>query len=154
MTDFNINAKSPPYLGLVNEVARKNLTQLPQSNKISTINAERADNLEKRQGIASETPPSDPLSKMPKEKLDKTISQLNSSLQNIQRNLEFSVDEDIGRIIINVKDRETDEVVRQIPTEEVLELAKNLHAASERLSERIDSGTQTTTEGVFLSAKV
>ncbi len=154
MTDFNINAKSPPDLGLVNEVARKNLTQLPQSNKISTINAARADNLEKRQGIASETPPSDPLSKMPKEKLDKTISQLNSSLQNIQRNLEFSVDEDIGRIIINVKDRETDEVVRQIPTEEVLELAKNLHAASERLSERIDSGTQTTTEGVFLSAKV
>jgi flagellar protein FlaG len=151
MTDFNINAKSPPDLSLVNEVTRKNLTQLPQSNKISTIST---DNSEKRQEISSETLPSDPLSKMPKEKLDETISQLNSSLQNIQRNLEFSVDEDIGRIIINVKDREADEVVRQIPTEEVLELAKNLHAASERLSESIDSGSQAPTEGVFLSAKV
>jgi len=151
MADFNINSKLPG-LGTINGFVRENLVQPLQNSQ----KAESKDNvgLEKRQEIASEKSPAQVVKEMPKEELDEAISQLNDSLQNVQRNLEFSVDKDAGRIVINVTDKETDEVVRQIPSEEVLELAKNLHAASERLSEPNESHSQPTAEGVFLRTSV
>lgn len=42
------------------------------------------------------------------------------------RELEFRVDEDTGRTIITVRNKETGEVVRQIPSEEVIALARLL----------------------------
>jgi flagellar protein FlaG len=36
------------------------------------------------------------------------------------------VDEDLGRIVVKVMDHETKEVIRQIPADEVLQLAKRL----------------------------
>jgi len=94
--------------------------------------------------------------------LDDTVTQLNDSLQNIQRNLEFSVDKDAGQIVINVRDKETDEIVRQIPSEEVLELAKNLHKISKQASEKLDEqiskrseySTGVGNEGVFFKSIV
>ena len=156
MTDFNMNAKLPG-LGAVNGFVRENLVQ-PLQNSQKTESKDKVES-EKRQEIASKKSPADivntlDVKEMPREELDDTISQLNDSLQNVQRNLEFSVDKDAGRIVINVKDKETDEVVRQIPSEEVLELAKNLHAASERFNERSESRSQPVADGVLLRTKV
>ena len=58
--------------------------------------------------------------------LNQAVKQLNDFAQDIQRDLEFSVDDDTGRTVIRVYDSKTDELIRQIPNEEVLELAKNL----------------------------
>lgn len=152
MTDLNMNAKLPG-LDAINGFVRDNLVKpLQSSQKADTKEDETK--LEKRQEVASQQKPSDVMKDMPKEELDETISQLNDSLQNVQRNLEFSIDKEVGQIVINVRDRETDEIVRQIPSEDVLELAKNLHAASERFDERIGSHSQSTTEGVFLKTSV
>ena len=147
MADLNINAKLPGS-DAINGFVRENLVNpVQQSQK-----TDAKDGIEsaKRQEIASKQTLSDAISDMPEEKLDETVSQLNDSLQNVQRNLEFSIDQDVGKIVINVRDKQTDEIIRQIPNEEVLELAKNLHAASERFNELIDSRSQLTTEGVFL----
>lgn len=46
--------------------------------------------------------------------------------QNISRDLEFTIDDELGKTIITVYDSESEEVVRQIPSEEVLALAKSL----------------------------
>jgi flagellar protein FlaG len=151
MTDLNINAKLPG-LDAVNGFVRENLVKPLQNSQ--KAESKEGTELEKRQEIATQKAPSDIIKDMPREELDETISQLNDSLQNVQRNLEFSIDKEIGQIVINVKDRETDEIVRQIPSEEVLELAKNLHAASERFNERINAHSQSTTEGVFLRTSV
>ena len=43
-----------------------------------------------------------------------------------QRALEFSIDEGSGRTVIKVIDKETEAVIRQIPSEEVLELSARL----------------------------
>jgi flagellar protein FlaG len=51
--------------------------------------------------------------------------------QNVQRQLQFSIDEDTGRTIIKVVDSETNEVIRQIPSEEIMNLARALHKFSE-----------------------
>ena len=156
MADFNMNTKLPG-LGAVNGFVRENLVQ-PLQNSQKTESKDKVE-AEKRQEIASKKSPADIVNtldakEMPREELDDTISQLNDSLQNVQRNLEFSIDKDAGRIVINVKDKETDEVVRQIPSEEVLELARNLHAASERFNERSESRSQPVAEGVLLRTKV
>ncbi|MCP3851060.1 MAG: flagellar protein FlaG [Gammaproteobacteria bacterium] len=155
MADLNINAKLPS-MDAVNGFVRENLVKpLRNSQKSEATQESRSETkLEERQEIASNQSSSDEIKEMSEAKLDKTISQLNTSLQNMQRSLEFSVDKDAGQIVINVKDKETDEVVRQIPSKEVLELAKNLHAASERFNERTSSDTQSTTEGVFLRTSV
>ncbi len=62
--------------------------------------------------------------------VDEAISNLNDYAQNLKRQLHFSVDEDSGRTVIKVTDPETDEMIRQIPPEEVLRIAESLEEQS------------------------
>lgn len=45
--------------------------------------------------------------------------------------LEFNRDEDLDRVIVRVVDRDTDEVLREIPPEEVLRVAKAMRELNE-----------------------
>ena len=56
------------------------------------------------------------------------VSKLNDFAQKTQRDLNFQVDEDSGKTVIKVYDRHTETLVRQIPNEEALEMAKRLSA--------------------------
>jgi flagellar protein FlaG len=58
--------------------------------------------------------------------VSKAVQKINDFVKVVRRDLEFSVDEATGRTVITVKDSETDEVIRQIPPEEVLSIAENL----------------------------
>jgi len=62
--------------------------------------------------------------------VDEAISNLNDYAQNLKRQLHFSVDEASGRTVIKVTDPETDEIIRQIPPEEVLRIAESLDEQS------------------------
>ena len=55
-------------------------------------------------------------------KLKEAIDQANQEVRMKQTACEFSYDEDTNRIAIKVKDKETDEVIREIPAEETLEM--------------------------------
>ena len=57
-----------------------------------------------------------------------TVAELNQASQKFARNLEFSVDDSSGKTIITVKDRETEKVVRQIPSDEVLAIAERVES--------------------------
>lgn len=61
-----------------------------------------------------------------REQLDDAVSQLNDFVQNVQRDLQFEVDNDLGQTIVKVVDQSTKEVIRQIPDELALRLAENL----------------------------
>lgn len=50
------------------------------------------------------------------------VVKLNESLKQEQSSLHFSVDDASGRMVIKVTDTETNEVIRQIPPEQVLDL--------------------------------
>jgi flagellar protein FlaG len=65
-----------------------------------------------------------------REEVERAKSDISDFVQNIQRNLSFTVHDDTGKPIIKVTDSETDEVIRQIPTEEVLKLHQYIHDAS------------------------
>lgn len=53
-------------------------------------------------------------------------AQIESYLKSTGRELEFSVDEASGRTVITVRNPETGETIRQIPSEEALRLARAL----------------------------
>ena len=61
------------------------------------------------------------------EDVRQAVEDINSHFQSVGRDLKFQVDKESGRTIITVLDSETKEVVRQIPPEEVLNLAQRLH---------------------------
>ena len=58
--------------------------------------------------------------------LSSVVESLNDYLQSVERDLLFSVDDNSGRTIITVRDRESQEVIRQIPPEAVVALAEYL----------------------------
>ena len=61
-----------------------------------------------------------------KERLENSVSQLKELVQSVQRDLQFSIDDFSGRTVITVLDSKTEEIIRQIPSDEVLALAKNI----------------------------
>lgn len=58
--------------------------------------------------------------------LVEAIDKLNAKVQNLNRNLEFSLDKGSGEVLVKVIDAQTHELVRQIPSEEALALAQNI----------------------------
>lgn len=62
----------------------------------------------------------------PEQEVDSVIDELNTFMQSMQRNLSFTIDEELGQAIISVKDGETEEVIRQIPSEELVVLRKKM----------------------------
>ena len=81
--------------------------------------------------VARNALPLDPVAD--REALIDAVSTLQDYVQNIQRDLEFTVDEELGRVIIRVYDSETKEIIRQIPAEEMLKLARQMAQAEEGL---------------------
>jgi len=61
-----------------------------------------------------------------KEQVEEAVTQLNDYVQNVERNLQFNLDDESGKTVITVVDRQTSEVIRQIPDEVVLKLAQDL----------------------------
>ncbi|MDL2284955.1 flagellar protein FlaG [Oxalobacter sp. OttesenSCG-928-P03] len=51
-----------------------------------------------------------------------------ASLQSLSRTsgLQFAIDDELGRVVVKVIDSETDEVIKQFPSEDALRLARTL----------------------------
>ncbi|WP_230390514.1 flagellar protein FlaG [Reinekea sp. G2M2-21] len=59
--------------------------------------------------------------------VEQAVAKLNDYVQNTQRKLEFQIDDDSGETVVRVYDKHSEELIRQIPNEEALELAKRLN---------------------------
>lgn len=60
------------------------------------------------------------------QQLQQTVDELQRKVQITAPNLQFSIDHDTGRTVVKVIDADTNEVIRQIPDEEILRLAKEI----------------------------
>ncbi|GAA0857147.1 flagellar protein FlaG [Aliiglaciecola litoralis] len=58
--------------------------------------------------------------------IEKAVSEISDFLQATNRQLSFSVDEKSERQVVKVTDSESGEVIRQIPSEEVLALSERI----------------------------
>jgi len=64
-------------------------------------------------------------SKLP-EDMEKFLVGLNDQLNQLKNTLSFEQDENSNRMLILVKDRDSGEVIRQIPSDEFLSVSKNI----------------------------
>jgi flagellar protein FlaG len=74
--------------------------------------------------------------------VNNAVKSLNDAVQNIRRELEFSVDEESGRTIIKVLDSETGDVIRESPPEELLAAAKSIKEFMESRESALETGGQ------------
>lgn len=110
-------------------VARPRPEQQEQLQKVSReVSLQRQGSAAGGQGLpltqvqADETRPA-------KEQVESAVSQISDFVQNFQRDLLFSIDQESDRLVVKVVDSETQEVIRQIPSEESLRIAKHLDSA-------------------------
>ena len=61
--------------------------------------------------------------------LQNALNNLSSHVQNLHRSLLFSVDQDSGDTVVRIMDSDTKEVIRQIPSEELLAIAHRLKSS-------------------------
>jgi len=79
-----------------------------------------------RLDLSKELPPS----KISREDVEGMVEALKDLTETLQTKLNFSVDEGTNDIIVKIIDKETDEVIRQIPPEELLELQEKMQDLS------------------------
>lgn len=112
----------PPEPATVQNAVAQPLTT-PQSavtQSPTAGNAEwrkNADPDSQRQNSPAQTAPT-------RQQLADTLDHLNQRLRDYNTNLQFEVDDKYQEMVVRIVDRETQEVVRQIPSEQALALAK------------------------------
>lgn len=61
-----------------------------------------------------------------RQEVEEAAKSVREFVQPINSNLEFSVNDDTGQLVVKIIDRATKEVIRQMPSEEMLAIAKTL----------------------------
>lgn len=99
----------------------------PVTNDVKVIAKSRAETpraAPEREPEGTEPPQggkSVPVEPVRTKELSEVLEKLNQHMENIGRSVTFRIDGDSGHTVISVIDRETEEVIRQIPAEEALE---------------------------------
>lgn len=60
------------------------------------------------------------------EELEQAVQKVNNLPQLVSRDLMFIVDEDSGSTVVKVVNADTEELIRQIPSEEALQISKHM----------------------------
>lgn len=58
--------------------------------------------------------------------VENAVSDLNAAFKYVNERLEFSVHEETNRIMVKVYDKDTDEVLREIPPEQILDMVAEM----------------------------
>ncbi|MHA6494555.1 flagellar protein FlaG [Pseudomonas borbori] len=93
-----------------------------RQQEISNASGADAEALAKQSGIESERPEK-PGSRA---ELEKAMNNIQEFVQSVRRDINFSLDDGNGRVVVKVTDASSGDVIRQIPSEEALKLAENL----------------------------
>lgn len=80
-----------------------------------------------------EITPSSPAKPLDPATLSQVVGRLNDYVQTLRRDLVFRVDEETDKVVVTVVDPESGEVIRQIPSEEVMAVARALNQVQQGL---------------------
>ena len=62
--------------------------------------------------------------------LEKIVAQVQESLKPVESRIQLSVDQDLNRVVVKVVDRDSGELIRQLPPEDVLQVQRFLNEQS------------------------
>lgn len=120
MSDLSVNVSSSGFIGL-------------ESEKVPAEAVNKKPEFDANKSIVDATQAKDAEAKAKQEKdqlapveVQEAVDEMSAFVQSMQRNLSFSIDEQLGEKIISVKDVESGEVIRQIPSEELVVLRKKM----------------------------
>ncbi len=100
----------------------KPISQIQTSLEMNVQNSVKADEPPVKGGAGKEKDST----KVSPEMLEEVIKELERKLSLLNTQLKISIDKDTDMIVVKVIDRETKKVIRQIPPEYVLKIAKYL----------------------------
>lgn len=89
-----------------------------------------------------------------KEKMDQLLSDVNEQLQLFNSYLKLEKDEDTQKTVFFIKNTETDEVLRQFPSEELLTMSKNITEYLETVQKSDSAGKNPSPVGLITSQVV
>lgn len=89
------------------------------AEKAESIATKNKSDVESDSGLTTSTPPLD-------EELNAVVKEVNDFIKPLNNSLQFSIDKETGTTVVKVIDTETQEMIKQIPSEEMLALAKAL----------------------------
>lgn len=78
-----------------------------------------------------------PAPQVSRTELQQAVDVVNQAVSLEQRSLSFSIDDLSGRSVIKVVDFETDELIKQIPTEELLKVAQDIKRLQDEMGQSI-----------------
>lgn len=73
------------------------------------------------------TRPGEVLAPLEASELDEVVNTLNAQMTQFANYLRFEKDTDSDKMVVFIKNGETDEIIRQIPTQEFLAMSKNIN---------------------------
>src|SRR5690625_1938390 len=82
---------------------------------------------QQKKPVSEATRPIDTMGENVEARIQEAIQTLNESTLLGGRRLQFDIHEDTGRTMVRVVDRETDEVIREIPPEDVLDVVARIN---------------------------
>ncbi len=108
----------------------------PVTNNRESVSREPAETVLNRTAVVSsitEAKAAEP----DKARLQQAVDVVNQALALEQRALNFSIDESSGRSVIKVYDYKTEELIKQIPSEELLRVAQDIKRLQEEMGQSI-----------------
>ncbi|MFO1372904.1 MAG: flagellar protein FlaG [Candidatus Competibacteraceae bacterium] len=137
------------------------VTQAPDAANAQWRNQRNGDvNVSQQQGSTAQQQRSG--TAQTREQLAGTVTYLNQFLRRFDTALQFDIDDQYGEMVVHIVDRETKEVVRQIPSEETLAFAKFFKELEERSQNlpgspqgsAVSDSQRLKVEGLLLDTKV
>lgn len=105
------------------DIAALSFLPLPAPGSREPARGDRPDDSNRREAGVVKQAETEPLAR---ESLDSAVASISSFVQSVQRNLAFSIDDSSGQVVVKVTDRNSGEVIRQLPSEEALRLSEQL----------------------------
>ncbi len=101
-----------------------NHKDLPTAAAHTTLSSSHASAEKKAE--AEQPEPDSSATEVDAKNLEQALSRVRAVFQKADSRLEFSIDPELDRVVIKVMDGESGTVIRQIPQQEVIDLAKRL----------------------------
>lgn len=92
----------------------------PSDNSVTSGKGSQAASFATQQSVAAQKK----IEELSSKDLQDAVKSMNDFVGTINNSLKFSVDDETGKTIVKVMDIETKEVIKQIPSEEMIAIAK------------------------------
>ncbi len=113
--------------------AGERLQNEPSSDRFVSATLESENNANANQNSAD----IEDISRVESAELEVAVAEVSEFVQSTRRNLDFSFNEEANRSIVRVTDTDTGELIRQIPSEEVLALSEKIRGLQSDVGEAV-----------------